>query len=548
MINSGWQSTNATRRYPLDDKATGTGDDGTRFKDDVIADLFITWPKTAGEYAFLSGITVRDTLVTAVILAADSPNSAATATPLASISIPQPVTRNRRYLLESLYPGAGGAISFGDPTEPFEIRFSTPAQGLLNPRVAIPHDELPIPSMKKYGRVDALTGLVTIRGGTNIEVVKETVLYQDEQYDAMVIRLITPTATNNVLQTYSGPCSARPESRSCRKEGVEYINGVGPDCNGNIEIVFRNFTRGPYESCGGEFAGVTLDQEVGIDEVCATVEPGQFAGEDYCFPSYDSGSVEFVSASASASASLSSASMSSFSISSESVSCAALPFVERFDGDRHINWVERYGGAYTYQPLLPATDVCVDTISYDSSSSSLSSYVCESGPFGLEIGDTSRRNVLTWEDCAVTSAVGKRVTAHLQLTNLSPKSNGGIVLNFRQPDIFSAVHTYWVLQINRNNNRIELLRFNGASFVPEHVVAPPLPFSLESVYLLVADIADLGGGQVAIACQVRNLTAPGWGVRKFTVATNRYGTPDGHFGLATTRAVTRCSYWRIEDA
>jgi len=246
--NHNWYNSHETRRYPLD--GTGTGDDGTQLKDDIIADVHLRWPSVAGQYAYIGGITVTPTLVTVIVLAADSPTTAVSAVPLAAVSLVQPVVQHRQYFFEGLYPGTAGAIAFGDPAEPFSIRFGSPAQGLLSPRIARPYAKLPIPSLRKFGRADALTGLVRLLGGQNIEVVKEMVTYDGEETDALVVRLIAPTLANNVLRDYSGPCSARPESNSCRKLGVEAINDVLPNCNGNLEIEFRRFTPGEYESCG----------------------------------------------------------------------------------------------------------------------------------------------------------------------------------------------------------------------------------------------------------------------------------------------------------
>ncbi len=46
LIRHNWLNHQASRRYPLDDNATGTGDDGeTRLNDDIIVDLQLWWPR-----------------------------------------------------------------------------------------------------------------------------------------------------------------------------------------------------------------------------------------------------------------------------------------------------------------------------------------------------------------------------------------------------------------------------------------------------------------------------------------------------------------------
>lgn len=167
--NHNWLNAQATRRYPLDDNSTGTGDDGTRLKDDILVDLHLRWPSIAGQFAFLGGLTVTDNIITAVILAADDVETAESFTPLAAITVEQPVNRHQFYNFEPLYPGTGGFVAFGDVAENFSIRFSTPRQGLLAPKVARPYDELPIPTMRKFGRADGLVGLVKILPGPVLE-------------------------------------------------------------------------------------------------------------------------------------------------------------------------------------------------------------------------------------------------------------------------------------------------------------------------------------------------------------------------------------------
>jgi len=325
-INNNWLNAQALRRYPLDDNATGIGDDGvTNIKDDIILDMHLRWPELAGQFAFLGGLTVTDNLVTAVILAADNQYEADNFTPLAAITLQQPVDRYRFYDLEPLYPGVGGFIAFGDLGENCNIRMSTPVQGLLAPRIAKPYAALPVPSIRKNGRVDGLTGVVEIRGGTDIEVVKESVLVDGEERDALVVRLTTSTdATTNTLQTYIGPCGERPESRNCNLDGIETINGVGPDCDGNILITFEDLTAGPF-SCGSEVAGVTLDQSLGLDEACPAPLVEQFVGSDACNPE------DPVEPGESSQSSVSQSSQSSASVPSSSlVGCRELPYEECF--------------------------------------------------------------------------------------------------------------------------------------------------------------------------------------------------------------------------
>ncbi len=333
-----WLNSQASRRYPLDDNGTATGDDGTPLNDDIILDLYLCWPSTAGQYAFIGGITVTATIVTVVILAADSPTAATDFTPLAAVTIRQPANEYSYYSFEPLYPGAGGFIAFGDVTETFSIRFSSPQQSLLTPKTCRPYTELPIPSMRKAGRVDGLTGLVKLVAGTDIEIVTKQVTIEDDVVDAVVIRLIDATADRNPLAEYIGPCGKRPESQNCDRTGIQTINGVTPDCDGNLEIEFRNLTAANYAICGATTAGIAIDQELGLSDVCPSRTPNRFQGDDYCNPSSESSVALPPESSGSVDPPGSEGSQSS-----EAVVCEELPFSDCFLADIHPSWSLKLG-------------------------------------------------------------------------------------------------------------------------------------------------------------------------------------------------------------
>ena len=553
--NYNWLNAQASRRYPLDDNSTGTGDDGTRLKDDIIVDLHLRWPRIAGQYAFLSGLTVTENIVTAVILAADSPDAAANFVPLASVTVRQPATEYSYHALNALYPGVGGFIAFGDTSEGFSIRFSTPRQGLISPKTAHPYDLLPIPTIKKFGRADSLTGIVKILPGPDLEIVKETVMIETEEVDAIVIRLQSPTSERNPLADYIGPCGTRPESQNCDRPGIQTINGVSPDCNGNIEIEFPGTNAETYRDCGG----ITLDQSVGIQDVCPNAdEPGRFAGEDDCHPTSDS------SMSISEGSESEPGTPSSDSESSEAIPCEDLPFRDCFDEAPHPSWIVKLGLSRLIaadSPVEPCLipRICVEhhsgisSVSLSSSEqllpwSSESSYDC---PYAIDqavqLYDNSRRNVMIWDDCGTGNSLGKIVRTQLQLVNSGSQHNAGVVMNYQLIDPFTNPRIiYWLAQINRNSNRVELLRFNGSILVPENFVTPAVPFSFDDWYEVKATITP-AGANATIAVRVSNVSTPGWPVVSFSLTTNRWGLPAGRFGIHTTNASANFSFWELSD-
>jgi len=511
-----WLNAQASRRYPLDDNSTGTGDEGTRLNDDILVDAHLRWPSVAGQYAFLGGLTVTDTIVTAVFMAADSPTAAAGFTPMAAVTLPQPINRHQFYPVEPLYPGVGGFVAFGDVGETFSIRFSTPQQGLLAPKVGRPYEHLPIPTMRKFGRVDGLTGLVRIVAGPDVEIVREDVEVDDvsEPQEALVIRLLKPTSERNVLSDYIGPCGLRPESRNCNREGIETINGVSPDCDGDLRIDFLGLVAGPYMSCGSYGAGVTLDQSLGIDDVCTPKTPDRFGGEDLCLPSVSSSSLSSESAGSQPSVSASSSSSSAGSGSQETGE--ELPFEDDFE-TLHPSWDTKLG---------------VATVSGGQ----------------MQLIDGSRRNVITWDDIGTGDSVGKKLTSRVQLTNTGTNQNGGIILNYHLVDpLTNPRYEYHVVQLNRNNNRVELLRYNGAILVAENFVTPGAPFSLSDWYEVSAE-AQQDGDDVRLSVNVSNASNPLWPAVSFSMIASRWGESDGFYGVHANRAAANFTAWRLEDA
>lgn len=595
VITQNWLNRNSSRRYPLDDNATGLGDDGTKIKDDIIADLHLRWPSTAGRYVFLSGLTVTPTLVTAVFQACDENYTVGSFTPLAAVTLAQTVVNGRVYNVEALYPGVGGFIVFEDVTEPFTARFSTPAQGLLAPRVSRPYTSLPIPSLGKKGRADSLTGLITVIAGTDIEITKQTLQINGNTTDAMVISLARPTIPGQgILSSYIGPCGTRPESNNCDRLGIERINGVAPDCDGNIEIAFPGMTVGPYASCGiNDDAGVTLEQDTGIDEVCTPrTDPSRFRGTDLCSSSSSISQPSVFLPSESLSSS-SSSSSSSLSQSSESIyrPCNALPFMDCFDGAIDASWSVKSGGYLITNGDSPEEDCFLpgscqrNWLEYQSSSSlqSLSSSSLSSGSFWqlqnytqlyrygipipysssssclksrdllLRLNDGSRRNTMIWEDagagCPEPYSYDRWVRTQLQLTNNAFNQNGGVILNYHIVDPIINPHIeYWIVQLNRNSNAVELVRFNGTAFILENSVVPSTPFTLTDWYEIRARGRAFIGSTSIISVHVRCVTTPAWPTISFNFITSNWKEPDGYFGIHTNRAVSNFSFWELVDA
>lgn len=265
--NPEWYDLNESRSWPLADQAAAIDDAGFRMPNNLIADMSICFPQAAGEFAFLSAVSVGPAIATAVIL-----SSAAGYPPLAAVTVTTPVEAYRHYAVTPLYPGVGGWLVFGSAVANPTIcsyRFSTPTQSLLMPQVARTYAPAPIEYVGKYGSLTSLTGIVKLLGGNDIEIIKDTREIDDVVRDVIVIRLLSETAAEaeNVLSKYAGPCGGRPESATCPgTPPIELINSVAPDCCGTIILEFRGAA--DVAIVDNDPNSIVLESPFGLQEAC----------------------------------------------------------------------------------------------------------------------------------------------------------------------------------------------------------------------------------------------------------------------------------------
>lgn len=264
--NQNWYNLQSTRRYPLDENSTGLDDANNFIRDDILVDCHIRFPSTYGKYVYVQGLTVSPGLVT-VVFGVSSKDGLVTGAPLAAVTVVKPVTTSINYAITPLQPGVSGWVVFGPGVEnSFSGRYTTVQQTLVSPRCARSYRPLPVPTIGKLGLAEALQGIVKILGespvrvrydseaGRVVKIVDGEKVVAHDNVKALVVELDTNEITDkyNPLQLFLGPCGQRPESGTCPKTPIENINGVAPDCAGNIEIVFDNFVGAQlFADCGG---------------------------------------------------------------------------------------------------------------------------------------------------------------------------------------------------------------------------------------------------------------------------------------------------------
>lgn len=263
VTNQSWYAANAGRQYPLDETASCVDDRGAQLPTHILADARICFPNSLASHAFLGALSITAKLVTTTILGADDPDSVDGFVPLAVVSLRRPVTPYRLYPITALAAGVTGWLVFGAAVLDdivYRGLFSSPSQSRLLRRAARGYVDLPIPTIGKLGNKTALTGLVRLSGGSDIEIVEDclSIPLQGTNDDAeacgeslgpdnrasrrcIVFRLKSnERGATNVLSKYVGACGKRPESGNCDDpQPVERIGGVSPDCDGTLTIEFR---------------------------------------------------------------------------------------------------------------------------------------------------------------------------------------------------------------------------------------------------------------------------------------------------------------------
>jgi len=327
IVFADWMNSNEVRNYPLHDQATKESTDGALLPDGFIADLNVMLPESAGRFAYISSAGSTPGLVSLTILAtmndpllpeeeSSSSPSADSFVPIASITVAKPVTIYKNYALEALYPGVAGWVSFGSDIDEVSAsyRFARPIDGLLCSKAVRAYRDLPVTSLGKTGRLTELTGLIQLLNTGDVLVNKSVRTINGLKREVITIGLDLSVDALAMLRKYAGDCGARPEDRTCA-QGKPFItiNGVQPDCDGNIDIIFQ----GLDVSQVGVPDGQLIDLPIGLDDVCTEFDPARYDPEDDCDPEPSSSS--------------SSSSESSSSSSSSSPAPPTPPPTEYFD-------------------------------------------------------------------------------------------------------------------------------------------------------------------------------------------------------------------------
>jgi hypothetical protein len=531
--NQNWYDLQSGRRYPLDDRSTGVDDAGSPIEDDVLADCHLRFPSTLGAHAFVQGITVTPALVTVIFGVAETledtegPSIAALSVPRATLAA------GVNYTVRPLVPGVAGWVAFSQGIhESFVGRYSTPIQTLIAPRCARPYTPLPIPTLGKQNLATSLEGLVTLLGVPPVEAFYDEVTIEGNPARAIVFRLLTEFNGDNPLETFLGACGERPESGTCPKPPIETINGVSPDCDGNINLVFDGFAALPFADCGG----IDILASTGLAEACAAADPPPYRRpQDNCNPLGSSAAdddnwydpIDQIPPDVIESESLPDPGYSE--------SCAVVPTCVDFADGTSGGRFNGISGLFVYETTDAPYGCTLDESESVSSLAPHYTYTAASG-----VG----RNIALFRNCPSDWAFDRTITTELKIGTGGLRRNGGLVLNYLQAVPYLQIPTrYLVALIDGETNKLKVLRINGTATVVEQET--DLTVIPGHWYRLSAETLDAGGSVVLnVTADAIDLVMPS---ASLSVAISNYGSYTGLAGLFSDRSYTYFNLFKVES-
>jgi len=531
--NQNWYDLQAGRRYPLDDRSTGVDDAGGPIEDDVLADCHLRFPSTLGAHAFVQGITVTPALVTIVIGVAEDLEATDGAS-IAAITVPRAaLSAGVNYTLNPLVPGVAGWVAFGPGIqEAFVGRYSTPIQTLISPRCARPYTPLPIPTMGKQNLATSLQGLISIQGIPPVEAFYDEVTIDGNQERAIVFRLLTEFNGANPLQTFLGTCGERPESDTCPKTPIATINGVSPDCDGNINLDFDGFVALPFADCGG----IDVLADVGLAAACSIANPPTYRRpNDRCNPLPDSADDDDNWYDPTTQIPPTVIESESLPDPGYSESCALLPNCIDFADGTSGSRFNTISGLFVYDTTNAPYGCTLDSSESLGQQAPHYTYTAASG-----VG----QNIALFRNCPSDWAFNRTITTELKIGTGGLRRNGGLVLNYLQGVPYLQIPTrYIVALIDGATNKLKVLRVNGTATVVEQetdlTVVPGYWYSL------AVETIDAGSSVILnVTVQPMDLFTPG---ASLSVALSSYGSHVGLSGLYSDRSYTHFNLFRVED-
>ena len=543
--NAHWYSINEGISYPVDEIASCIDDAGKRLPSNIIVDLHLRWPQAYGQYAFLSSVTVTDALLSLTFQVADDLDTVTGCSPLAVITVPRTFGQSKQVALLPQLNGVGGWVVFGAGLgETYRGRFSTPRQSLLTARAAQSYRALPLTGLRAVDAAAALSGVVSLRAVAPLAITAETRTIEGVDRQCVVVQLVSGEAagdypipeaattligvkTPNIFEQFSGPCAGRPESTTCGDpQPIEFINAVGPDCDGQLTIEFQGCANVAQIQ---DVCGIVIDCGLGLVDAC---RPPQIPDSDGYLPS-ERDPVNIPTPDDPT------PDPPPEAISESVVVIGGLPYMDCFASGVAPYFVVSSG-------LWSLESVVDDGWSFCPVSESLSAPTT----YVYATGTIATRNISLWEGFD-ESTLGRTFATRFRMfpTPSGGKHNAGIVINYRPHATASGLFVYYLAEVDYDTQSLVLKRFNGTTF------QTAITYSIAGVLLekwysleVTTELANPPyGSQVAITMRFRSVEDVTFDVTVGAVLVTNFMPSSGYFGLHANRALTYFNGIQLEE-
>ncbi len=536
--NAHFYSRNEGQAYPLDDTADCIDTRGVYLPPNILVDLNLRYPAAYGQYPFLAAATVTPTIVTLAFQACDALDPPYAFNPLAVLTVRQPVAEGVLLALTPLMPGVGGwaVIGSGARDKDYTGRLAGPRRGLLTRRAARPYRALPVAGLKRLHAANALTGVVRLSGSPPVQVVGEdrdipgvgsrrVVVFRLAGLDATDGFIQPPETVKaaNVFREFAGPCVGRPESQTCGEpQPVEFVNNVGPDCEGVVTVEFK----GCADPAKLGDSGVVIDSKTALSTVCI---PPFIPAADGRLPSEYDPATFVTPEPTTPEPGTTPGPEDSVDVIGE------LPYTECFHAELAADFVVTAGGFGFVEDDSPeAADFCEWLDSLDSTPPSVS----------YEANNPSLRAVSVWDGFDLTT-VRRRYVTDVKMVAGGSKFNAALVLNYRPHATAAGLFVYHLVEVDYDAQAFRVARFNGVT--AQTVLQQAVPgIKKDEWYRLAADVTPgPTNGTTQIVATLTGITDPVTVTVGPLVVSNYYPST-GRSGVGSNLAVSRFSFFRVE--
>lgn len=233
VYNANWFAGNLVRKYPIDSMASCIDDSGNYLFDDIITDINISYPRSLGDYCYVSAVNVTEKLVSILIACGD--------TPIAACCVARPTAIDRYYTLDSLYDGVAGVIAIGldSINTAGKWTFTDKSASRIAPTCCTVYDPPAVLSLSRTDDSSSLTGDILLSSGNDIELTTQYINVDNKRQKAIFIGL---PLDSSVFKKYITGCEIVTEADTCSRPYAAILGGAAPSCNGSIYIRSRRDT------------------------------------------------------------------------------------------------------------------------------------------------------------------------------------------------------------------------------------------------------------------------------------------------------------------